>query len=134
MASVGGERELSYAQALESAVVLVRSKWATAVLYSLARGPLRMGDLLDEVNEHHTRPGEQPLSYKVLSATLKPLIEADLVLNHKEADTFAAKSWYGLTSHGRALIRASSPLVKWYQDYRAAVEAKQSQPPSPTVD
>ena len=109
--------EVPYARALESAVALVRSKWAVAVLASLAGGPLRLGDLLDEINDHHCEPGQQQLSHKVLTDTLKPLVDANLVENAKEADAFAAPSWYGLTHHGRRFIQASRPLVKWYHDY-----------------
>jgi DNA-binding HxlR family transcriptional regulator len=110
--------EVSYTRALAGAIALVRPKWAIAVLTGLARGPLRLGDLLAEINEHHRVAYEPELSNKVLTETLKPLVEAGLVENAKEADTFAAASWYGLTHTGQAFIRASRPLVKWYHHHR----------------
>lgn len=109
--------EVSYARALESAVALVRSKWAVAVLASLAGGPLRLGDLLSEINDHHRQPDEQRLSHKVLAHTLKPLVEANLVENERQVDAFAAASWYRLTYHGLTFIQASRPMVKWYHRY-----------------
>jgi DNA-binding HxlR family transcriptional regulator len=109
--------EIPYARALESAVALIRGKWAIAVLSALAGGPLRLSDLLDHINEHHRQRDERPLSVKVLTDTLRPLVDASLVENAKEPDAFAAPSWYGLTHHGRTLIRSARPLVKWYHEY-----------------
>jgi len=118
------DHDMPYGQALDSAIALVRGKWAAAILLALAAGPLRAGDLLDEVNDNHPRAdNDQPLSYKVLNDTLKPLVDAQLVVKRRERRDFAAKSWYELTTHGKTLLVASRSLVQWYREYQAELTA-----------
>lgn len=117
--------DIPYGRALENAIALVRGKWASAVLVKLAAGPLRVGDLLDEINNSRTGEHDEQLSYKVLNDTLKHLVEAGLVTKHREPANFAAKSWYELTIHGKTFLRTSRSLVHWYHSYLAAFDEPQ---------
>ncbi|MGH8574634.1 MAG: winged helix-turn-helix transcriptional regulator [Gammaproteobacteria bacterium] len=114
--------EPPYRDDLEEAVSLIRGRWAISVLIALAPGRLRVSDLLAEVNERHARLGcathQRPLTDKVLRQTLQPMEQAGLVVNYRESAAFAASSWYELTIHGKTLLLALRPLLKWHRHYR----------------
>ena len=111
--------EISYDEALERAILLIRSKWAASVLLTLAGGSHHVMDLLREINDNRVQRRER-LSYKVMNDTLKSLVDAGLISKHRETVGFATRSWCELTPHGRALLQASRPLVAWYHIYSAA--------------
>jgi DNA-binding HxlR family transcriptional regulator len=79
-----------------AALDLIGRRWALRVVWELRDGPVRFRALQERL---------QPVSPTVLSARLRELREAGVAIDGDEGLT--------LTAHGRALIRALTPLHRW---------------------
>ena len=96
---------LTWGQAVEAAVVVLRGRWVLAVLAALAPGPLRTNELLAEINSVE-REG-RALDARVLKDTTVRLVRDRLLVEHSPR-----RGWvrYELTQRGQALLVALRPL------------------------
>jgi len=84
---------------------LVGRRWSSSILFSLARGATRFGEVLVSV---------AGLSDRLLAVRLKELERAGLVDRVVEPTTPVTVR-YGLTPRGRELMEALQPLVRYGQ-------------------
>lgn len=91
-----------------SRVVLthVTSRWGVLVLSTLARGPLRWGELRREI---------EGVSEKMLASTLKTL-EGDGIVHRAAQATIPPRVDYSLTERGTDLAARLTPLMDWIDD------------------
>ena len=92
-----------------------RGTWAVVVLYALAEGPVRHGELVARVGG---------VSRKVLTQTLRRLQDSGLVERHEYAE-FPPRVDYALTDLGRTLEEPIAMLTRWAGTYGADVVASQ---------
>jgi DNA-binding HxlR family transcriptional regulator len=115
----------SYREGIYRALALLHGEWVVAVLASLATGPLKYGELRQEINDAEARAGwtlhAHPVSQKVLSATLLRMRRDGLIVRTSRSGTSFNPVWYELTPLGRTFLRSLRPLAKWAQDNDAAV-------------
>ena len=120
MTSGSAGTELSYRQAVETALRVLDGDWVVAVLTALAAGPLHNSELLAAVNAVEDRVGRHthkvPLSKPVLAGTLSRMASARLLVR-TEDPTPHPSVWYRLTAEGRSLLSALRPLAEWAQGY-----------------
>lgn len=98
---------------LEAALFVVGGKWKPLVLFHLAQGPLRYGELRRTVGG---------VSDKVLIQQLKEL-QADGVVSRVDYGEIPPKVEYSLTGLGESLARALAPLCEWGSGHLEEVEA-----------
>jgi DNA-binding HxlR family transcriptional regulator len=94
---------------------VVGGTWAVVVLYALADGPQRHGELVARVGG---------VSRKVLTQTLRRLQDSGLVERHEYAE-FPPRVDYALTELGRTLEEPIAMLTRWARTYGADVVASQ---------
>ncbi|MDT0264783.1 winged helix-turn-helix transcriptional regulator [Streptomyces sp. DSM 44915] len=88
-------------------------KWKGLILFSLAEGPLRFGEL------RRTIAG---ISERVLIRQLRELESCGLL--HREVyHQVPPKVEYSLTAFGRSLNEAMAPLGQWGEDHMERIEA-----------
>ena len=92
------------------AVELIGRRWAGAILYALADGPLRFAELTDAV------PG---MSDRLLSTRLKELEQAGLVTREVQPGARVHVS-YSLTDKGRSLKPLIGDLSDWARRWHPA--------------
>jgi len=128
--------ELSYRQAVETALRVLDGGWVVAVLTALAAGPLHFAELLAAVNALEDQVGRHthkvPLSKRVLADTLTRMRTARLIVR-VEDPTPHPSVWYRLTQQGRSLLSAVRPLAEWAQGYRAMPAEDQAGTSGPTM-
>ncbi|MBT0995263.1 helix-turn-helix transcriptional regulator [Cellulomonas sp. DKR-3] len=84
---------------------LVGRRWSSSILFAIARGARRFGQVLASV---------AGLSDRMLAVRLKELERAELVVRLVEPTTPVSVR-YELTPRGRELVEAMQPLVRYGQ-------------------
>ena len=102
----------SFSCGLEAALAVIGGKWKPLVLYHLARGTLRYGELRRAVGA---------VTHKVLIQQLKEL-EADGVVKRVDHSEIPPRVDYSLTKFGQTLAQALTPLCQWGTDHVREVE------------
>ena len=98
---------------LEAALLVVGGKWKPLILFHLAQGTLRYGEL---------RRAVRGVSDKVLIQQLKEL-QADGIIDRLDFRQIPPKVEYSLTAFGKTLGEALAPLCAWGTRYSADAEA-----------
>ncbi len=97
---------------LDVALSVVGGKWKPIILFHLAGGPRRFGEVRKLV---------QGISEKVLIQQLREL-EADGVVNRHDHQQVPPRVDYSMTPFGRTLAAALVPLCAWGDEHRSQVE------------
>jgi len=92
---------------LDAALAVIGGKWKPLVLYHLAKGALRYGELKRAVGS---------VTHKVLIQQLKDL-EADGVVKRVDYGEVPPRVDYSLTKFGQTLASALAPLCQWGTDH-----------------
>ena len=92
---------------LDAALAVIGGKWKPLVLYHLAKGALRYGELRRAVGS---------VTHKVLIQQLKDL-EADGVVKRVDYGEVPPRVDYSLTKFGQTLASALAPLCQWGTDH-----------------
>jgi DNA-binding HxlR family transcriptional regulator len=98
---------------LDAALVVLGGKWKPLILFHLAHGTRRYGELRRAVGG---------VSDKVLIQQLKEL-QADGIIDRRDYGEIPPKVEYSLTAFGRTLGKALAPLCEWGTKYSRDVEA-----------
>jgi DNA-binding HxlR family transcriptional regulator len=98
---------------LDAALFVLGGKWKPLILFHLAHGARRYGELRRAVGT---------VSDKVLIQQLKEL-QADGIVNRFDYREIPPKVEYSLTTFGRTLGKALAPLCEWGTQYSTDVEA-----------
>jgi DNA-binding HxlR family transcriptional regulator len=98
---------------LDAALFVLGGKWKPLILFHLAHGTRRYGELRRAVGT---------VSDKVLIQQLKEL-QADGIVNRFDYGEIPPKVEYSLTVFGRTLAKALAPLCEWGTQYSTDVEA-----------
>jgi len=98
---------------LDAALVVLGGKWKPLILFHLAHGTRRYGELRRAVGS---------VSDKVLIQQLKEL-QADGIIDRFDYGEIPPKVEYSVTAFGRALGKALAPLCEWGTKYSEDVEA-----------
>jgi DNA-binding HxlR family transcriptional regulator len=92
-----------YTCGMDAALAVVGGKWKFLILWHLAGGPRRFGELRRLV---------VGISEKMLIQELKEM-ELDGIVNRKDFHEVPPRVEYAMTSFGRALAEALRPLCEW---------------------
>jgi DNA-binding HxlR family transcriptional regulator len=103
----------SFTCGLDAALFVLGGKWKPLILFHLAHGARRYGELRRAVGS---------VSDKVLIQQLKEL-QADRIIDRVDFGEIPPKVEYSLTGFGRTLGRALAPLCEWGTRYSSSVEA-----------
>jgi DNA-binding HxlR family transcriptional regulator len=98
---------------LDAALFVLGGKWKPLILFHLAHGTRRYGELRRAVGA---------VSDKVLIQQLKEL-QADGIVSRFDYREIPPKVEYSLTAFGRTLGKALAPLCEWGTQYSTDVEA-----------
>jgi DNA-binding HxlR family transcriptional regulator len=98
---------------LDAALCVLGAKWKPLILYHLAHGTRRYGELRRAVGS---------VSDKVLIQQLKEL-QADGIIARVDYGEIPPKVEYSLTAFGRTLGKSLAPLCEWGTRYSRDVEA-----------
>lgn len=98
---------------LEAALVVVGGKWKPLILFHLAPGTRRFGELRRLVSG---------VSEKMLVQQLREM-QADGIIDRVDFREIPPKVEYSLTPLGRSLAKALLPLCEWGSAHSAAIEA-----------
>jgi DNA-binding HxlR family transcriptional regulator len=98
---------------LDAALFVLGGKWKPLILYHLAHGTRRYGELRRAVGS---------VSDKVLIQQLKEL-QADGIIDRCDYGEIPPKVEYSLTAFGRTLGKALAPLCEWGTTHSEDVEA-----------
>jgi DNA-binding HxlR family transcriptional regulator len=116
LVSTGGTVEATQARpfscGLDAALAVMGGKWKPLILYHLAQGTLRYGELRRAVGA---------VTHKVLIQQLKGL-EADGIVKRVDHQEIPPRVEYSLTRFGQSLARALAPLCEWGSAHMADVE------------
>ena len=102
---------------LDVPLTIVGGKWKLLVLWHVARGPRRFGELRRLV---------EGVSEKVLIQQLREL-EDDGILTRKDHHEVPPRVDYTITAFGRGLGDALLPLCDWGNANRRRVEARRAE-------
>jgi DNA-binding HxlR family transcriptional regulator len=97
---------------LDAALAVLGGKWKPLILFHLAHGTRRYGELRRAVGS---------VSDKVLIQQLKEL-QADGIIDRCDYGEIPPKVEYSLTAFGRTLGKALAPLCEWGTRYSGEVE------------
>ncbi len=103
----------SFGCGLEAALAVVGGKWKVLVLWRLAEGPRRFGELRRLV---------VGISEKMLIQQLREL-EADGIVAREDFREIPPRVEYALTPFGVSLLEAFRPLCEWGTTHMARIEA-----------
>jgi DNA-binding HxlR family transcriptional regulator len=92
-----------YRCGLEAALAVIGGKWKFLILYHLASGPARFGDLCRLVGD---------ISEKMLIQELKKMV-ANQIVCRKDFHEVPPRVEYSLTAFGKSLAVALEPLCQW---------------------
>lgn len=95
--------EARFTCGLEAALFVVSGKWKPLILFYLANGPRRYGELRRDIGG---------VSDKVLIQQLKEL-QADGAVSRKDYGEIPPKVDYALTDFGQSIATALAPLCEW---------------------
>jgi DNA-binding HxlR family transcriptional regulator len=98
-------------------LALIADRWTAIVIYALARGTMRFGQLQREIG----------LSQKVLTDTLRAL-ERDGLVRRTVYAVIPPKVEYTLTELGASLIAPLTALCRWAEQHLAEVHAARGRP------
>lgn len=98
---------------LDAALFVLGGKWKPLILFHLAHGTRRYGELRRAVGK---------VSDKVLIQQLKEL-QADGIIDRVDFGEIPPKVEYSLTDFGRTLGKALAPLCEWGTRHSSKVEA-----------
>ena len=98
---------------LDAALFVLGGKWKPLILFHLAHGTQRYGELRRAVGG---------VSDKVLIQQLKEL-QSDGIIDRRDFGEIPPKVEYSLTDFGRTLGKALVPLCEWGTQYSEDVEA-----------
>jgi DNA-binding HxlR family transcriptional regulator len=98
---------------LDAALFVLGRKWKPLILFHLAHGTRRYGELRRAVGT---------VSDKVLIQQLKEL-QADGIIDRVDFEEIPPKVEYSLTAFGRTLGKALAPLCDWGTKHSSKVEA-----------
>jgi DNA-binding HxlR family transcriptional regulator len=101
---------------LDAALAVIGGKWKPLILFHLAHGVRRYGELRRAVGS---------VSDKVIIQQLKEL-QADGIINRVDFKEIPPKVEYSLTVFSETLARALAPLCVWGTDHMAEVETLMS--------
>jgi DNA-binding HxlR family transcriptional regulator len=107
----------AYGCGLEAALDVVGGKWKPIVLYHLAPGARRFGELRRMVTG---------ISEKMLIQQLREM-ERDGIVNRHDFREVPPRVEYALTSFGVSLIVALGPLCEWGTKHMAGIEKTRAQ-------
>lgn len=99
---------MSLPEAVEAAAHVLRGRWAVAVLVALAQGPLRTGELLNEINS----AGPDRITLRVLANTTTRLAQDGLLVRD---DPSPSARRHTVTERGVAWLLALRALADWAQ-------------------
>ena len=108
-----GMKKDAFTCGLDAALFVLGGKWKPLILFHLAHGTRRYGELRRAVGT---------VSDKVLIQQLKEL-QADGIVNRFDYREIPPKVEYSLTAFGRTLGKALAPLCEWGTQYSTDVEA-----------
>lgn len=97
---------------LDAALAVIGGKWKPLILFHLAHGARRYGELRRMVGE---------VTDKVLIQQLKEL-QADGAVDRRDYQEIPPKVEYSLTEFGSSLAKALAPLCVWGTEHMEAVE------------
>jgi DNA-binding HxlR family transcriptional regulator len=98
---------------LDAALFVLGGKWKPLILFHLAHGTRRYGELRRAVGK---------VSDKVLIQQLKEL-QADGIIDRVDFGEIPPKVEYSVTAFGRTLGKALAPLCEWGSRHSSKVEA-----------
>jgi DNA-binding HxlR family transcriptional regulator len=98
---------------LDAALFVVGGKWKPLILFHLAHGARRYGELKRAIGG---------VSDKVLIQQLKEL-QADGIIHRLDYGEIPPKVDYSLTPFGKTLAAALAPLCEWGTEYSREVES-----------
>jgi DNA-binding HxlR family transcriptional regulator len=104
---------MSYGCGLEAALAVVGGKWKPVVLWRLAEGPRRFGELRRLVTG---------ISEKMLIQQLREM-EADGIVDRRDFHEIPPRVEYALTEFGASLSVALKPLCDWGRDHMGRIAA-----------
>lgn len=93
-------------------LALIADKWTAIVVYALARGTMRFGQLQGEVDG---------VSQKMLTQTLRSL-ERDGLVRREVYPTVPPKVEYSLTPLGETLKEPLGAICRWSEEHLPEVE------------
>ena len=102
---------------LEAALGVVGGKWKPIVLWRLAGGPRRFGELRRLV---------VGISEKMLIQQLREM-EADRIVARKDFQEVPPRVEYSLTEFGVSLAEALRPLCEWGGEHMARIESNKAE-------
>jgi DNA-binding HxlR family transcriptional regulator len=108
----GTMRRPAYGCGLEAALAVVGGKWKPIVLWQLASGTRRFGELRRLVTG---------ISEKMLIQQLREM-EADGIVARKDFHEIPPRVEYSLTEFGVSLSEALRPLCDWGRDHMKRIE------------
>ena len=108
---------------LDVALAVVGGKWKPLVLFHLAKGPRRFGELRRLVGG---------ISEKVLIQQLREL-ESDGILHRVDFREIPPRVEYSITEFGRSLAEALVPLCAWGDENRERIVELASPPQDPAM-
>jgi DNA-binding HxlR family transcriptional regulator len=97
---------------LDAALAVIGGKWKPLILFHLAHGTRRFGELRRLVGA---------VSEKMLSQQLREL-QADGIVNRADFGQIPPKVEYSVTGFGRTLAQALAPLCEWGTAHGAQIE------------
>lgn len=103
---------IAFTCGLDAALAVLGGKWKPLILFHLAHGTRRYGELRRAIGR---------VSDKVLIQQLKDL-EADGIIDRRDYGEIPPKVEYSLTAFGRTLGMALAPLCEWGTQYSGEVE------------
>ncbi len=101
-------------------LALIGDRWTAIVVYALARGTMRFGQLRREIG----------LSQKMLTETLRDMERHGLV-HRKVYAVVPPRTEYTLTPLGETLIEPLSAICLWAERYLPEVDATLARPAPP---
>src|SRR4051812_12050883 len=101
-----------YGCGLEAALAVVGGKWKPIVLWHLAPGPRRFGELRRLVTG---------ISEKMLAQQLREM-EGDGIVARKDYQQIPPRVEYSLTGFGVSLAEALRPLCDWGREHMSRIE------------
>src|SRR6202158_5100626 len=105
-------KKATFTCGLDAALCVLGAKWKPLILFHLAHGTRRYGELRRAVGS---------VSDKVLIQQLKEL-QADGIIDRVDFGEIPPKVEYSLTAFGRTLGKALAPLCEWEAKYSRQVE------------
>ena len=106
-----------YGCGLEAALAVIGGKWKPIILWHLASGPLRFGELRRQVTG---------ISEKMLIQQLREM-EGDGIVARKDFREIPPRVEYSLTPLGVSLSEALRPLCEWGQEHMARIQKSKAQ-------